>query len=125
MCLLANAFAEIWPPFGHLTPNNYIPPPVCKYEQEKVYEDILEEVCTTEDVENCSVKIVAEQESSTETVCEDVVETICDSSGDCAELDPESCERCDDNEPTCQPVFKMETKTECSYETQIDKKCFR
>ena len=117
------ALGEIWPPFGHLTPNNYIPPPICTYEQEKVYEDILEEVCTTEDVKNCSVKTVTEEEFVTETVCEDIVTKSCDDL-DC-DLDPDNCEKCDDNEPSCQVVYKSETKRECSYETQIDKKCFR
>ena len=120
---LATVYAEIWPPFGHLTPNNYIPPPVCTYQQEKVYEDILEEVCTTEDVKNCSVQLVKEQQQVLETVCEDIVENICDEV-EC-EIDPDNCEECEDNDQTCQEVFKAETKTECSYETQIDKKCFR
>ena len=78
LVVITKASAEIWPPFGHLTPNNYIPPPICSYEQEKVYEDILEEVCTTEDVKNCSVELVTEEEQVTETVCEDVVTSDCD-----------------------------------------------
>merc|ERR1712024_374015 len=120
---LARVCAEIWPPFGHLTPNHYIPPPVCTYQQEKVYEDILEEVCTTEDVQNCSVQVVSEETEVTETVCEDIVENICDEA-EC-ETDPDNCEHCDDDHPSCQEVFKSETKTECSYETKMDKKCFR
>ena len=83
LVVITKASAEIWPPFGHLTPNNYIPPPICSYEQEKVYEDILEEVCTTEDVKNCSVELVTEVEQVTETVCEDVVTSDCDDDTQC------------------------------------------
>ena len=69
------------------------------------------------------MKTVTEEEFVTETVCEDIVTKSCDDL-DC-DLDPDNCEKCDDNEPSCQVVYKSETKRECSYETQIDKKCFR
>lgn len=121
---LARGCAEIWPPHGHLTPNNYIPPPICTYEQEKVYEDILEEVCTTENVKNCSVQLVTEREPVTETVCDEACDT---EAGTACDLDPDTCDRCDDddNDQNCHEAFRSETKTECSYETKMDKKCFR
>jgi len=117
-CLLAHVLAEIWPPFGKLTPNNYIPPPVCKYEQEQVYEDILEEVCSTENVENCTKILV---ESETESVCEDI--SVCDEN--LCKVDPDDCEKCEGDDEDCQEVYQMVTKTECSYETKIDHKCYR
>jgi len=120
----ARARAEIWPPFGHLTPNNYIPPPICTYEQEKVYEDILEEVCTTEDIEECKMEIVTEGEHKTEVRCEDVSERVC-SEDECDFNNDEECEPCDDNNTNCREKARTEYKRECSYETKIEKKCFR
>ena len=57
---------EIWPPTGRLTPNNYLPPPRCRYEQETVYEDTLEEICTTENKEECKSEIVIREEEQVE-----------------------------------------------------------
>ena len=120
----ANVWAEIWPPFGHLTPNNYIPPPICTYEQERVYEDILEEVCTTEDVKDCKVELVTEGELKTEMQCEEISEQVCDND-ECDFNNDDECEHCDDKTSDCREKILVEKKKECSYETKIEKKCFR
>ena len=112
--------AEIWPPFGHLTPNNYIPPPSCKYEQEKVYEDIIEEVCTTEEIEECEM----EDSPKMELQCQKVTEEVCDED-ECDFNNDDECERCDEKEEDCREKTRIESKRECLYETRIEKKCFR
>merc|ERR1711892_536503 len=53
-CLSAvMSYPEIWPPNGRLTANKYLPPPECRYEQETVMEEVLEEVCTVVSKEEC------------------------------------------------------------------------
>ena len=76
------------------------------------------EVCSTENVENCTKILV---ESETESVCEDI--SVCDEN--LCKVDPEDCEKCEGDDEDCQEVYQMETKTECSYETKIDHKCYR
>merc|ERR1711997_629090 len=120
----ANVWAEIWPPFGHLTPNNYIPPPICTYEQERVYEDILEEVCTTEDVKECQTELVTEEELKSETQCEERSEQVCEKD-ECDFNNDDECEHCDDETSDCREKILVESKRECSYETKMEKKCFR
>ena len=62
----ASSYPEIWPPNGHLTPNNYLPPPKCRYEQETVYEDVLEEICKTKTKDECKTEVISTEEKRLE-----------------------------------------------------------
>ena len=101
-----SSHAEIWPPFGQLTPNNYIPPPSCKYEQERVYEDIIEEVCTTEEFKDCKMN----RGLKLELQCEKVTQEVCNEN-DCDFDKDEECKKCDEKKLNCRDmelsVFEM------------------
>ena len=73
----ASSHPEIWPQNGRLTPNNYLPPPKCRYEQETVYEDVLEEICTTKNKEKCKTEVINAEEKQVVKNCHEVVEEIC------------------------------------------------
>merc|ERR1711953_236111 len=105
----ANVWAEIWPPFGHLTPNNYIPPPICTYEQERVYEDILEEICTTEDIKECETRLVTEEELKPEVECEEISEEVCETA-ECDFSNDNQCEPCDEKASDCREKIRVESK---------------
>jgi len=123
---------EIWPPTGRLTPNNYLPPPQCRYEQEKVFEDTLEEICTTKDKEECKSELVTREEEQVEVKCEEIIEEVCDKVTiredveHCETKAEEVCEACTEiSEEKCEDTYETDVKEECSYETVIDKKCPR
>ena len=89
-----------------------------------MYEDILEEVCTTEDVKECQTKLVTEGELKSEVQCEEISEEVCDKE-ECDFNNDNECEPCDDKTSDCREKILDESKRECSYETKIEKKCFR
>ena len=116
----AGAAPEIWPPNGKLKPNNYIPPPICKYVEEVVEVAAIEEVCTTSTEEECGEEEVERTEKKTESVCEQVEEEKCEE---------EKCEKqveCKEVvEEKCTVEYEQKMKEECSYNTVLDKVCSR
>ena len=89
-----------------------------------MYEDILEEVCTTEDIKDCKTELVTEGELKSEVQCEEISEEVCDKE-ECDFNNDNECEPCDDKTSDCREKILVESKKECSYETKIEKKCFR
>ena len=88
-----------------------------------MYEDILEEVCTTEDIKDCKTELVTEGELKTESQCEEISVQVCDKD-ECDFNNDDECEHCDETSD-CREKIKVESKRECSYETKMEKKCFR
>jgi len=129
---LASSYPEIWPPNGRLTPNNYLPPPDCKYEHEEVFDDVLEETCTTIIKEECKNETVVTEEKKIVQSCEKAVDKVCTNNTVIEEI--EKCktmieEVCDPCEAVitdkCDEVYDTQYKEECSYDTIIDRKCSR
>jgi len=123
---------EIWPPTGKLSPNNYLPPPRCRYESETIYEDTLEEICTTKDKKECKSELVTRDDERIEVKCKDVVEQVCTNETvselieKCQKQVEEVCDSCKPvYEEKCEDSYEIEMKEECTYETVIDKKCSR
>lgn len=123
---------EIWPPTGKLSPNNYLPPPRCRYEQETVYEDTLEEICTTKDKKECKSELVTREEETVEVQCKTMDDQVCKNETvtevieKCQTKVEEVCESCTPvYEEKCEDSYEIEMKEECTYETVIDKKCSR
>merc|ERR1712106_918465 len=71
------SYPEIWPPNGRLTANNYLPPPKCRYEQETVMEDLLEEVCTVVSKEECKNITVSTEVTTVVKRCNEVLKEVC------------------------------------------------
>jgi len=129
-CILGRP--EIWPPTGKLSPNNYVPPPRCRYEQETVYEDALEEICTTKDKKECKSELVTREEERIEVKCKEVEEKECEYITvtklveKCETKVDEVCNPCTPvYEEKCEDSYEIEMKEECKYETVIDQKCSR
>ena len=89
-----------------------------------MYEDILEEVCTTEDIKECEIRLVTEGELKPELECEERSEEVCETA-ECDFSNDNQCEPCDEKTSDCREKIRVESKRECSYETKIEKKCFR
>ena len=128
MCFLllsqASSYPEIWPPNGRLTPNNYLPPPKCRYEQETVYEEVLEEICTTITKEECKTEVIIIEEKQVVEKCNEVVEEVCTNIAvvedikQCMTEVEEVCESCPTIiEEKCDVTYETEIKEECSYES--------
>jgi len=132
LSVVVDARPEIWPPTGKLSPNNYIPPPRCRYEQETVLEDTIEEICTTKDKKECSSELVTKQTEKVEVKCNDVVEKVCKNETvtefieKCNTVTEKVCDSCSpEYEEKCEDSYEVEMKSECSYETVVDMKCSR
>ena len=83
-----------------------------------MYEDILEEVCTTEEIKDCKTELVTEGELNSETQCKEISEQVCDREK-CDFNNDDECEHCDDKTLDCREKIKVESKRECSYETSV------
>jgi len=131
-CTCLTGRPEIWPPTGKLSPNNYVPPPRCRYEQETIIEDALEEICTTKDKKVCKSELVRREEERIDVKCKEVEEKECENVTvtelveKCETKVEEICNSCTPvYEEKCEDAYEIEMKEECTYETVIDKKCSR
>jgi len=111
---------EIWPPTGQLRPNDYAPPPLCKFVPTVIEEDTLEKRCRIEENRVCQDVVVDGFDEITKEVCVNGTPVMICENKTVYQL-VEKCEKVSCNKDD----YNIEMKKECAYETKVDKKCWR
>jgi len=111
---------EIWPPTGQLRPNDYAPPPLCKFVPTVIEEDTLEKRCRIEENRVCQDVVVDGFDEITKEVCVNGTPVMICENKTVYQL-VEKCEKVSCNEDD----YNIEMKKECAYETKVEKKCWR